>query len=194
MATFSISDIRSRAKLSGKSNKTVNEILDELVLKQKKASALDVFLSISNLEPELIIGAALTLEDVGYSIYLDPHEDQNKEHSSSIKKISREKAKALSGLMDRCQGMIIVTTSAKSESLWQLWECGYFSGKKGRIAIMPITPVNAEIYRGESYLGLYPFITTYQTQNRQTILVVKYGTKVYCTLDNWFAGGEGLLE
>lgn len=190
MSTFSIADIKSRAKLNYRTIGGDKSVLDDFVRNHAGKSQFDFYLSLSSVEPELIIGTTLSLEDCGYSVCLD----SNQVHDSTDRRISQERVQALRTVMERCLGMIIMTTSARSDSIWLPWECGYFEGKKSRIAVLPITPANSEIYRGDGYLGLYPFITRYQTQNQKTQLVVKYGTKVYCTLSNWLAGGEGIIE
>jgi len=190
VSTFSIADIKSRAKLNYRATGRDKSALDDFVESHTGKSQFDFYVSPSNVETELIIGTALSLEDCGYSVCLDGY----REHDSTDRRITQERGKELRSVMERCLGMIILTTSAKSDSIWLPWECGFFEGKKSRIAVLPITPANSDIYRGEGYLGLYPFITRYQTQNQKTQLVVKFGTKVYCTLSNWLAGGEGLIE
>jgi hypothetical protein len=190
VSTFSIADIKSRARLNTPSSGANRSGLGIFIDAHSGKASYDIYLAISNLEPEIIIGATLSLEDCGFSVCLDHY----RELQNIQRRITRENAKALSQIIDRCNGMIALTTSAKPDSGWLNWECGYFEGKRGRVAILPITPLSAEIYRGEGVLGVYPFVTRYQNQNQKALLVVKFSTRAYCTLSNWFAGGEGLLE
>lgn len=189
MPTFNLSNIRSRAKLNAFSGKTVETAIEEFAA-SSNAGVFDIYLSIPQIEPELILGTALTLQDFGYSICIDTQQVNRAEKFS----ISREEEKRRRTIMDRCKSMVHLTSTAKSQCAWLPWECGYFQGRQSRVTIFPITPTNAEIFRGDDFLGLFPFLVKYQTQHQQSLLAVKFGVKIYCTFDNWLKGGEGLLE
>lgn len=38
-------------------------------------------------------------------------------------------------------------------------ELGYFDGKKGKVIILPVLKKENDNFRGQEYLGLYPFLT-----------------------------------
>jgi hypothetical protein len=72
------------------------------------------------------------------------------------------------------------------------WECGFFDGLKGRVAICPLTPspqVEDE-YSGQEYLGLYPYVTTrYRQGDREPTLWIHETASKYVNLSWWLKGG-----
>lgn len=190
MPTFSLSDIRTRSRLAILPGKTAESSLEDAELEAVNKRSASVYLSSQGVDAEIVYGALMTLGDFGIISRLSPSMP-GKTDSTQIDRDHQEKRL---NVMSDCRGLIYLTTTAKSESLWLPWECGFFEGRKQRIAIFPITPTNSDVYRGVNYLGMYPFIAQYQSQHQRSTLVVKFGAKVYCTLDTWLDGGGGLLE
>lgn len=139
----------------------------------------DIFLSHSYSDKDLIYGVKRFLEDNGLSVYVDWIDELELDRSS----VNVETAKTLRKRMSQCQSLLFVTSLNSTTSKWMPWECGYFDGINGKIAIFPIVKSDESSFAGQEYLGLYPYIdvTTY------TIWVnsVKSG---YCSIKDWLNG------
>ncbi|TOO18568.1 toll-Interleukin receptor, partial [Vibrio parahaemolyticus] len=91
MALFTESTIRARAqKEMQRSNniyKSKSQVLNESVASFNKFRTYDIFLSHSSKDAELILGVKATLEDMGYSVYVDwvndPQLDRSKVNEST---------------------------------------------------------------------------------------------------------------
>ena len=86
MALFTESTIRARAQKEKQraSNiyKSNNQILNESVASFSKFKTYDIFLSHSSKDSELILGVKATLEDMGYSVYVDWVDDPQLDRSN----------------------------------------------------------------------------------------------------------------
>jgi hypothetical protein len=184
MSTFKIADIRARAKRELTFQKSAATILKEDVAAQKTTRTYDIFLSHSFRDAEIILGVKLTLEDFSYSVYVDWIEDPKLNRSE----VSKETAKILRKRMDCCKGLFYSTTESSAGSKWMPWECGYMDGKKGKSAILPLTNTGLNLFRGQEYLGVYPYIQRAKSISGVTKLWVYDDINTYCTLDGWFSG------
>jgi len=190
MPTLSIGAVRSRAKLFTSLGKTAEDALALLAARQKPNEDYDVFFSSQLLEPDLLLGIKLTLDDYGYkSCFEWPLEVPGRRMQ-----ITPERANALRDKLDHCRSFLFVTTSARTECAWLPWAFGYCEGKHGRTAVLPVMPTNADIYRGEDYLDIYPYIASHNLKNQKNVLVVMYARQIYCTYDNWLSGSNELME
>ena len=156
MFIYKEKNIRDRAQKEIKSapyGKTVNEILTESTEYFWHLKNYDIFLSHSFRDAELIYGMKLTLEDMQYQVYVDWIDDPKLERS----KVSTKTAETLRKRLRSCKSLLYVTTENSSHSKWMPWECGYFDGYKGKVAIIPITKLLTVNYYGQEYLGLYPY-------------------------------------
>lgn len=187
MSTFTVGDIRSRAKQQPQVRtfqKTAASILNEAVKAQTITRQYDIFLSHAFKDAELILGIKLKLEDHGYSVYVDWIDDPQLDRT----KVSRVTAKLLRQRMNCCKCLFYSTTESSSESKWMPWECGFVDGEKGKSAILPVTQNATNDYKGQEYLGIYPFITEDQGKDGKTRLYVNESPSVYCTFDEWLKG------
>jgi len=75
-------------------------------------------------------------------------------------------------------------------SKWMPWECGYFDGKKGRSAILPVTTSGTNMFEGQEYLGLYPYIVEDVSQDGKKHLWVHRAPKIYVEFSAWLTGKE----
>ncbi|KAB7709764.1 Uncharacterised protein [Plesiomonas shigelloides] len=158
MALFNESSIRARAQQESQRAtniyKSKSKILSESASVFNKYKTYDIFLSHSSKDAELILGVKATLEDMGYSVYVDWVDDAQLDRS----KVNESTAELLRERMDASKSLFYVTTENAEASKWMPWECGYFDGIKEKVAILPIKKYSYDNeYIGQEYLGLYPY-------------------------------------
>lgn len=139
----------------------------------------DVFLSHSYLDKDLIFAVKNYLEEHNLSVYVDWIDEQELDRSS----VNAETAATLRRRMTQCESLLFATSSNSTSSKWMPWECGYFDGISGKIAILPIAKSDESSFVGQEYLGLYPYIDVVA----ETIWInsIKSG---YCTMKDWLKG------
>lgn len=185
MSTFRISDVRSIGRAATRMQKTASMMLNEAVRAQSTTKTYDVFLSHAFKDAELILGVKLKLEAYGHSVYVDWLEDPQLDRSA----VTRRTASTLRDRMNCCRSLFYSTTESSSQSKWMPWECGYVDGKRGRSAILPLTETGAGVYRGQEYLGIYPYVTEAPRKGQTTkILWIHRSPDVYCSFTKWLTG------
>lgn len=154
MALFTISAMRERAQREVQRSYKLNAegILSDLPF--NKFKTYDIFLSHSSLDAPLILGVKATLEDLGYSVYVDWVNDPQLDRS----KVNRATAQLLRDRMSVSNSLFYVTTDNAVSSKWMPWECGYFDGFKEKVAILPVIEHSYDNeFKGQEYLDLYPY-------------------------------------
>jgi hypothetical protein len=195
MRTLTVASLRGKAEASTKYvMKSAAVLLSENVRAQVQSPAktYDIFLSHSFRDADLILGLKLRLEeDFGHSVYVDWVAEPQLDRSN----VTAATAQALRTSMNRCKGLLYASTENSTTSKWMPWECGYFDGKFGRSAIFPITDSPKTDYKGQEYLGVYPYIAEDiikgQTKN---VLWVTTAPNIYCTLGQWLSGVQPSLH
>lgn len=188
MALFTESVIRQRAQaeLRKPQNQRYRYSAESMILDSVAAfsemKTYDIFLSHSVKDAELIEGMKLTFEDLGYSVYVDWIEDKQLDRS----KVSPATADQLRKRMNTSRSLFYVTTQNAESSKWMPWECGYFDGKKGKAAIVPVVASSSgNNYQGQEYLGLYPFIVQQRSSTGKETLWVRKSSHIYIPYDYW---------
>jgi hypothetical protein len=139
----------------------------------------DIFLSHSYLDQDIILGLKRYLEEKGLSVYIDWIDDNQLERDS----VNEDTAETLRKRMQQCEALLFATSSNSSTSKWMPWECGYFDGINGKIAILPISKVDESSFKGQEYLGLYPYIDVFSS------VIWVNGTKSgFCNIKDWLNG------
>lgn len=182
MPLYSYADLLAKGRRKAL-NKSMNA--DELL---KSASAAkgsyDVFLSYTTVDARVIYGLKDDIEEMGYSVYVDWIDSALDRND-----VSYRTASTLQKRMQRCKCLFFVTTENFEQSRWMIWELGYFDGYRGRVAILPITKTADSTYRGQEYLGLYPYVTkdTIEGTSEEALWVNRLGD-TYVALDQWLEG------
>ena len=154
--------------------------------KQASAAGHDIFLSHAFDDKELILGVALTLEDLGYSVYLDWRDDP----SLDRKNVNRTTALKLRERMRNSKCLFFSTTENTSNSRWMPWELGFNDGLNNRSAILPLQATRQDDYKGQEYLGIYPYITQQKSSKQEEKLWVRQSKTCYVVFEDWLAGKE----
>lgn len=185
MALFTESAIRQRARAEVQKTPyklSAESIILESVKTFSTAKKYDIFLSHSIRDAELILGMKATLEDMGYSVYVDWIEDPQLDRS----RVTPTTADKLRTRMNSSNSLFYVTTHNSTSSKWMPWECGYFDGKKEKAAIVPIVSSSTgNTYHGQEYLGLYPFVVKDKSRIGKELLYIHKSTNIYTTYDHW---------
>ncbi|MCM1539980.1 MAG: toll/interleukin-1 receptor domain-containing protein [Blautia sp.] len=150
-----------------------------------EANKYDVFLSHSSLDKTLILSLVDLFVDAGYAVYVDWIEDTELDRSH----VTQQTAETLKKRMNASQGLAYVSTVNISSSKWCPWELGYFDGKKSnRCCILPI--MEAGEFKGQEYLGLYPYLRYDQEGDSpdKEFLVYDQKSNRHITLRDWLNG------
>lgn len=136
---------------------SVNQRLRQLSEVQDTKEAFDIFLCHSYLDAELVLGLKSIIEDLEHSVYVDWVVDGQLDRSS----VSRATAELLRERMAKSMTLFFATSSTSACSKWMPWECGYFDGLKGKVAVCPLVdePGPSNEFQGQEYLSLYPYVT-----------------------------------
>lgn len=184
MATLTFREIRANIPPLAKSVQNASRILRESA--KVRQDSYDVFLSHSILDASDITGLKVTLEKYGYSVYVDWVEDPQLDRT----KVTTETAAILRSRMQSCRALFFATSENSDRSKWMPWECGFFDGLKGRVAILPITE-DGHDYRGQEYLGLYPFVSSAKPDGKEgKVLWVDQADGKYVSFERWLKGEE----
>lgn len=187
MALLNEAKLRARAKQSAGINKTAAMVLMESFSKQEKATRFDIFLSHAFDDKELLAGALLTVEDLGYSVYLDWRDDPNldrKQVTSKTASVLRERMKA-----SRC--LFFATTPLAKDSAWMKWELGFKDGQNSRAAILPITSDDTDAFAEQQFLGLYPYVSDgIDNATKKNSLWIHRSSSCYTSFGGWLDGKE----
>lgn len=167
-------------------NFSAASLLTEQMKKQASVAQHDIFLSHAFDDRELILGVALTLEDLGYTVYLDWRDDP----SLDRKNVTSTTAEKLRTRMKASKCLFYATTENASNSKWMPWELGYKDGQNTRAAILPIKESIPTSFNGQEYLGIYPYaVQQRDTEGKERIWIHQAPT-VYVVFEAWLGGTE----
>jgi hypothetical protein len=187
MALFNEGNLRARAAQGVPTYKSFDSVLTEKVQASAGATQFDIFLSHSLSDQKLILGIWLSLEDLGYKVYVDWIHDKQLSRDS----VTKETARVLRERMRSCKCLFFATTSNSSSSKWMPWELGFMDGIRNRAAILPIVSGVQSSYQGQEYLGIYPYVSKEPPQGAQNeVLWINASTDIYVSLDAWLKGSE----
>jgi hypothetical protein len=188
MALLLESTLRARAQRETGTLKTAYGALNEHMEKQSKVSQHDIFLSHAYEDKDVVLGAALTIEDLGYSVYIDWREDPSLDRS----KVTAATAAKLRERMRACKCLFYSITPSAADSVWMKWELGFKDGMSNRTAILPVvTSGNGDDYQGQQFLGIYPYVSDgLMVSNSKNFLWIHRSQKRYVTFDQWISGQE----
>lgn len=186
MALFRKSEVIARADRGITFQKNASILLGEHLEAQASVSQHDVFLSHAYDDRKVVLGAALMIEDLGYSVYIDWRDDP----SLDRKRVSGATAEKLRVRMKGSRCLFYSTTQHASESKWMPWELGFKDGDNNRCAILPISEESTDSYSGQEYLGIYPYVTQDPDQSQKKCLWIHRSSTCYIKFDAWLNGKE----
>ena len=149
----------------------------------------DLFISHSYLDKEIINALYYTFEACGYTVFIDWKNEELKDRSQ----ISKQVAQKLKKYMANCKGLLYIATENSSNSKWCPWELGFVDGLKERVAILPILNDSLKEYKGQEYLGIYPYVVYAKTERTKEDEFWVHDTddyNLYSTLGSWLKDGK----
>lgn len=147
----------------------------------------DVFLSHSSLDHDEVIILLQLFNKSGYSVYVDWIYDKQLDRSN----VTAKTAETLRMRMQQSRGLSYWATDNASHSKWCPWELGYFDGlSNSRCCILPVLTHEASTYKGQEYLGLYPYLqyAPRQDTGENDFWVHDQYSSKYVRLDLWLKG------
>lgn len=149
----------------------------------------DVFLSHSSLDHDEVIILVQLFNKSGYSVYVDWIYDKQLDRSN----VTAKTADTLRMRMQQSKGLSYLATSNASQSKWCPWELGYFDGRsKARCCILPVLDYEVSTYKGQEYLGLYPYLqyAKYANSDKYDFWVYAQDSSKYVLLKSWLQGAD----
>jgi hypothetical protein len=180
------SQARARAQRAITNFTNTATILNEHMEKQAAVTAHDIFLSHAYDDRELILGVTLSIEDLGYSVYVDWRDDPTLDR----KRVTPQTAEKLRARMKASRCLFFSTTEHATESKWMPWELGYKDAHNTRAAILPIRQYSTQAFTGQEYLGIYPYVSQESDTAGRERLWVRRSPTCYVDLDSWLSGNE----
>ena len=111
----------------------------------------DLFISHSFKDKDLIIGLYHLFDRAGYNVYIDWIDDS----LLSRDNVTDKTAAIIRQRIRQSKGLSYIATANITSSKWCPWELGVSDGMHGRACILPVL---YGIFKGQEYLGLYPYL------------------------------------
>lgn len=146
----------------------------------------DLFISHSFQDKELVAGLVYLFREAGYTVYIDWLNDSKLNRIN----VTPDTAKIIKNRIEGSKGTAYISTSNSTSSKWCPWELGVSDGFNGKVCILPI--MNSSTFKGQEYLGLYPYLDyeTTQTGKYDFWVTDQNNAKKYVSLRAWLNGKE----
>jgi len=189
MALFEESSLRQL----GITSRQIKSVTSTAILKKAyetppMTQKFTVFLCHSYLDADVVLGLKTRIESLGYSVYVDWFEDPRFQRSE----VTKETAVLLKERMTNCNSLFFATSTNSTYSKWMPWECGYFDGLRGTVAICPVSHRTEQYsYIGQEYLGVYPYVEQAKAENtgQDTLWICESSSK-YVSFNAWLKGKQ----
>lgn len=158
-------DIRLRAKQRAqREGLSVEKSLKQAL--KKRHDRYDIFLSQTIKDAEIVLGVYDLLTGMGYAVFCDwiAHPETNRAQ------VTPDNADFIRSIMSISDSLLFLDTENADQSKWMCWEIGWFDGRRGHVAVLPILKKKKESYRGREFLGLYPYV---QIDETGTLHIIK---------------------
>lgn len=188
MALITESYLRDRARKAAGyfTEASIRTFSADALLREKRAANLaqtyDIFLSHASEDAIVIKALRDELVEQGYTVYVDWIDDPQLDRTH----VTKETAALLRERMRNCRSLLFATSTASRNSVWMPWELGYVDARTGaRVAIAPIVSDTeaAGDFRGQEYLGLYPYL-----DKTGATLYIHASGREWVNFKDWLAG------
>ena len=135
-------------------------LISESTMHFDAAGNYDLFISHSFSDKELISGLYHLFIKAGYKVYIDWIDDKGLDRS----RVTSDTAALIKKRINASTGTTYVSTSNSTSSKWCPWELGVADGMKGKVCILPVMESS---FKGQEYLGLYPYLEYAKVQGEE---------------------------
>ncbi len=145
----------------------------------------DIFISHSSLDKKCTLALIELLEKDGVKAYVDFIQDTGMNPNN----VTIETAKKIKSRLNQCKALTYLSTSNTTNSKWCPWELGLSDGiTNGKCAIFPVMD---SVFRGQEYLGLYPYISYGKNDKGENKFWVNspFDKNTYALLSDWINTG-----
>lgn len=154
------------------------------LLRFDSTETYDLFISHSFKDKDLVIGLVQVFKIAGYKVYVDWIEDRELDREN----VNEKTAKLIRERIKRSRGLAYISTSNIASSRWCPWELGVSDGMHGKACILPVMMSE---FKGQEYLGLYPYLE-YGKRDRyyrnDFIVIDQNDRSKYVMLQKWLEG------
>lgn len=166
---------------------------EDLILESVTAATsvdhFNMFLSHTIRDAEIVLGMKEILAEMGYKVYIDWIDDPQLDRRN----VNKNTADKIRARMHQCDSLFFVTTQNTVDSKWMPWECGYFDGIKSKVAIVPVVGYSSdEKYRGQEYLGLYPYCQRSKSNGGNDLLYIHEDGVKYLPYETWVNANDSI--
>ncbi len=183
ITTSDLSQFRPTPGYEVRSGRTVTKaaaMLSRIVEAEEKITKHDIFLSHKASDAEQLVALYFLLTGMSYTVYVDWKDDPQLDRSA----VTAATAAVLKYRMTNSRSLFFATTTTAGESKWMPWELGYKDGENGKVAICPVVPnSNQTDFRGQEYLGIYPYV-----DKTGTTLYIHRSPSKYVRFNDWLNG------
>lgn len=187
MSLFGKTAMQAKARsVEHRLEKSAPNLLEAAFKSYSPDDRYDIFFSHSYKDAEVVLGIIQTIKDLGFSVYVDWIDDATLSRFS----VTTETAFRLQVRMTNCSCLFYALSDNSRGSVWTPWELGFCDGMKRKIAILPVSDTDAqtESYRGQEYLGLYPYVTLANDEKSRPSLWINETPTKYISLRAWLNG------
>lgn len=150
------------------------------------AENYDLFISHSFKDKNLVTGLYHLFSKAGYKVYIDWIDDSNLDRKS----VTPDTAAIIKRRIKSSKGAAYIATANSTTSKWCPWELGVSDGMHDRVCILPVMDCS---FKGQEYLGLYPYLEYGQVAGEQRNEFWVYDQQdksKYTTLRGWLKGSK----
>ena len=144
----------------------------------------DLFFSHSFKDKDLVTGLYHLFYKANYKVYIDWIDDITLDRTN----VTPNTASIIKSRIMNSNGISYIATSNSTSSKWCPWELGVADGAKGKVCILPVMD---DSFKGQEYLGLYPYIEYARISGKPDYdfwIHDQKNTQKYIILKDWLAG------
>lgn len=150
----------------------------------------DLFISHSFCDKDYVVGLNYLFKIAGYKVYIDWIGDRRLDRNY----VTSETAEIIKKRIAVSTGSAYVSTSNSTSSKWCPWELGVSDGMHGKVCILPVMDSS---FKGQEYLGLYPYLEYAATQGTRKMEFWVYDRedrKKHIILREWLKGRKPFIH
>lgn len=162
---------------------------NERLIKEAKefvpTKTYDVFISHRTLDAKVVYGVKELIERQNLTAFVYWIDNPD----ALTNPVTKDTADNLRSKMRACRSLLYVDSMEAQHSKWMPWELGYVDGFRQKVAIVPVAKdgESTSVYKGQEYLGLYPWVRLSSAHNRESILVLVDGETYKADLKDWIS-------